>query len=116
MSAKLALVVVLAFVAGWQARKVLASVTVATGGTAIANIGDAGNIPEVRSLEVGAAITGAGHVNHWTGIFLAQPRGATTKPAQIDRVDYVTFDNGWSIRPDRDRLLLCAPNGSCRPL
>ena len=28
--------------------------------------------------------------------------------------DYITFDNGWSIRPSGTALLLCPPTGDCR--
>ena len=68
------------------------------------------------ALQGGLVVTGAGRVDHATSLTLIQPRahGDYTGPVNVGRVDYITFDNGWSIRPDGDRLLICDKMDVCR--
>lgn len=75
-----------------------------------------GDTTEIRSLQAGGVITNDGHVSRWSGVFISQPSAGLgyAGPTHLDRYDYITFDNGWSLRPDGDRLLLCPPSGSCR--
>lgn len=95
--------------------------------TAIGTIGNVemnarGDVTEIRSLQAGGAVTNDGHVGLWSGLSLSQPRAGTglsggapyTGPVHIDRYDYITFDNGWSIRPDGAKLLICDPQHVCR--
>jgi hypothetical protein len=76
----------------------------------------AGDVDEIRSMQSGGVITNGGHVAHWTGHHFARPtRGpGYTGPINVDVIDYVTFDNGWAIRPSGERLLFCDPRGECR--
>lgn len=68
------------------------------------------------ALGGGLVVAGPGHVAHATSLSLNQPHKHSTYdgPMSIDRIDYVTFDNGWSIRPDGDNLLICDPRDHCR--
>jgi hypothetical protein len=76
-----------------------------------------GDTTLVRSLQAGGVITNDGPVQQWSGLFLSKPvagegyRGSTN----VKRYDYITFDNGWSIRPDGKNLLICTPANTCRP-
>lgn len=68
------------------------------------------------ALQGGLVVTGPGYVAHATSLSLVQPRahGGYTGGVNLGRVDYITFDNGWSIRPDGDQLSICDPKGMCR--
>lgn len=79
----------------------------------------AGDVNRIASLQGGGVVTGPGRVHQWSALSLFQPRArrsapAYTGPVNIDRFDYITFDNGWSIRPNGDQLQLCDPRGICR--
>ena len=92
-----------------------------TVGLALGTIGNvevagSGNTTEVRSMQAGGVITGNGSVQHWTGIALSRPQAVNGARGSIERYDYITFDNGWSIRPDGERLLICNRDSVCRPL
>lgn len=75
-----------------------------------------GDVETMRSLQAGGVITSDGRVKQATGLFLSKPVAGEgyQGPVNVDRYDYVTFDNGWSIRPDGKRLLLCDPENVCR--
>ena len=90
-------------------------------GLAIGTLGNielaaTGDTKSARALQGGVVVSGPGRVEHATTLYLSQPkrRGDYPGPTQIERADYVTFDNGWSIRPQGDRLLICAPTNTCR--
>jgi len=76
-----------------------------------------GDVAEVRSLQAGGVVTNNGHVRLWTGLYLDRPKAGEgyAGPVNIERVDYITFDNGWSIRPNGSDLTICRPSGECRP-
>ena len=75
-----------------------------------------GTVTEIRSMQAGGVVTNDGRVKHWIGLALSTPRAGEgyTGPANIDKFDYIKFDNGWSIRPDGDRLLICDKTDVCR--
>lgn len=77
-----------------------------------------GQTIEIRSMQAGGVITNDGHVARWSGLYLSRPVAGEgyTGPTHVDRYDYVTFDNGWSIRPDGDRLLVCDTQNVCHSL
>lgn len=77
-----------------------------------------GTTTEIRSMQAGGVITADGRVSRWSGLYLSRPRAGEgyDGPVNVDRYDYITFDNGWSIRPDGDRLQICDKSGVCRGL
>jgi hypothetical protein len=77
-----------------------------------------GTTTEIRSMQAGGVVTADGHVKEWVGLALSRPRAGEgyQGPVHIDRYDYIRFDNGWSIRPDGDKLLICDKAGVCRGL
>lgn len=77
-----------------------------------------GDVAMVRSLQAGGVVTNDGRVQQWSGLYLSRPRAGEgyAGAVNVQRFDYVTFDNGWSIRPDGDRLLICDSKGICRGL
>jgi hypothetical protein len=78
----------------------------------------AGEVNDIRSMQAGGVVTGPGRVHHWAGLSISAPRARSDYKGavNIERYDYVDFDNGWSIRPDGKRLLICDPKNICRPL
>ena len=70
-----------------------------------------GEVDMARSLQGGGRVAPSSHVRHWSSLTLSVP---TT--GQVDRVDYITFDNGWSLRPQGAALVVCSPQQVCRPL
>lgn len=74
----------------------------------------AGRTKQARSLQAGGVITGSGVVEHWSGLYLSQPQASHGATGRIERRDYITFDNGWSLRPRGEQLLICDPSGGCR--
>lgn len=76
----------------------------------------AGDVDEVRSMQSGGVVTAPGRVHHWVSHYFARPRARRgyVGAVNVDVFDYAAFDNGWSIRPDGDRLLFCSPRGECR--
>jgi hypothetical protein len=89
-------------------------------------IGSIGNVENnargtttmVRSVQAGGGVTNDGTVQQWSGVFISRPVAADgyDGPVNVKRFDYITFDNGWSIRPDGKRLQLCDPDNVCRGL
>jgi hypothetical protein len=77
-----------------------------------------GDTDTVRGMQAGVVVSGPGNVGLATSLYLAQARRRSDYQGSthVERVDYITFDNGWSIRPDREHLLLCDPQGVCRRL
>lgn len=95
------------------------SVALAIGTIGNVEMNGAGNVGFIRGLQSGGVVTGPGRVGVWSGLFLSQPRARASAPpyvgpVNIERYDYITFDNGWSIRPNGDALILCNPLGNCR--
>ncbi len=76
-----------------------------------------GSVTAIRSLQSGGVITNSGHVDRWSGLYLTHPRAGLgyTGPVNIARYDYITFDNGWSLRPTADNAALevCSPQNVC---
>lgn len=81
-------------------------------------VGGTGEVLDVRALQGGVIISGPGDVEHATSLMLMAPKPAGDYHGQVNvkRADYLSFDNGWSLRPDGDRLLLCDPHDRCRDL
>lgn len=95
---------------------------VGTVGLALGTIGNVevqgrGRTEQVRALQGGIVVSGPGRVDHAANIVLAgvQKHSDYDGPTDVGRVDYILFGNGWSIRPDGARLLLCDPQNVCRP-
>jgi hypothetical protein len=94
-----------------------------TVGLAIGAIGNvevagSGAVTSARGLQGGIVISGPGVVDHASSLTLVapQPTGGYTGPVNVRRADFITFSNGWSVRPDGARILLCDPNDRCRDL
>lgn len=78
----------------------------------------AGATADARALQGSVVVNGPGRVDFATSLNLVGcvRQGGYDGPIDVGRCDYVTFGNGWSLRPDGDALLLCDPRGVCRPL
>jgi hypothetical protein len=92
------------------------TVALALGTIGNVEVAGRGQTNEVRSMQAGGVITGDGSVAHWSGITLSRPVPVKGARGSIQRYDYITFDNGWSIRPDGEKLMICNRDSVCRPL
>ena len=90
------------------------TVALAIGTIGNVELAGAGRTKEARSLQAGGVITGSGVTERWVGLAISQPQPADGATGRIERREYVAFDNGWSIRPDGARLLICDPQSQCR--
>jgi hypothetical protein len=89
------------------------TVALALGTIGNVEVAGRGRTTEVRSMQAGGVITGDGSVQHWSGITLSRPQAVNGARGSVDRYDYITFDNGWSIRPDGEKLLICDRDSAC---
>jgi len=78
----------------------------------------AGTTSDARALQGGVVVSGPGRVSFGTSLYLVGcvKHGDYTGTLNVGRCDYVTFGNGWSIRPDGPALVLCDPQNRCRQL
>jgi hypothetical protein len=84
----------------------------------IGNVEHAGSgaVRRIEALRGGVMISGPGRVQEAAALSLYQAtrKGGYAGPVNVDRSIYIQFDNGWSMRPDGEALLLCDPHGRCR--
>lgn len=67
----------------------------------------AGVTTEVRPVQSGGVIRGAGSVEEWTAFTVHRPQ--EQHPGQIRRFNAIKFGNGWTFVEDGDKLFLCPP-------
>lgn len=81
-------------------------------------VGGPGAVTDVRALQAGIVVSGPGQIERAASLVLITPksRGDYTGPVNVKEADYILFDNGSTIRPDDDGLILCDKRGRCHSL
>jgi len=84
----------------------------------IGNIEQAGtgSVNRAIALTGGIVVSGPGQINEAIALSLSPTRrkGGYSGVINVKNQIYISFDNGWTIRPDGADLILCSPRNICR--